>query len=122
MSYVLRPTSERDRARLSKWDRPTTRLDWQIVWEGDNPSLCLHGCDLVRDWDRPSGWKLPKEHRAALHDDLSALLPEFDAAVLLTATWTDDSIDIDEGISRAEALERVATNRIANRTVYRISG
>jgi hypothetical protein len=116
--YVLRPTTASDRARVSDWDRPPTDLDWSVERDNVGPSVALHACDMIRDWERPSGWNLPKELRSALHADVATLLRELDGPLELTATWIGDSIETEIPLTRADLLTRILANRIANRTAY----
>jgi hypothetical protein len=120
MSYTLKPKAVDDQSRLSGGRIPQTELDWSVVSDGHRSAITLHGCDLVRDWTRPSGWKLPSEHRAALHRDLSLLFSELPGEFEVTATWYGDPIDDEINLSRSEFLGRVLANRVANRTLYRI--
>ena len=105
MFYVLRPT----------------QLEWAVQQDGDDVTVSLHGCDYIRDWERPSGWKLPKVTRSALHHDFVALFGELEDDLELTATWSDDPVDTAVDLSRADILGRVLANQIANRTMYRIA-
>jgi hypothetical protein len=121
MFYVLRPVTDEGREVLANWERPKTRLEWSVVREADDLSLSLHGCDLVSDWERPSGWKLPKETRSLLHDDLADLFGQLPGNLELTAAWSDDPIDHSVDLSPADVLRRTLANEIANRTNYRIA-
>jgi hypothetical protein len=121
MFYVIRPVSEDGRLALNTWAAGETKLDWSVDGEGDDLALSLHGCDLVRDWERQSGWKLPEESRSALYDDMAALFARVPGGLELTATWTDDPVDQAIDLSRPELLTRVLANQIANRTTYRIA-
>jgi hypothetical protein len=73
---------------------------------------------MIRDWERPSGWKVPKELRSALHADVATLLRALDGPLELTATWIGDSIENEVPLTRADLLTRILANRIANRTAY----
>lgn len=106
---------------LAGWQRPPTQLEWLVQRDGVDVTVSLHGCDYIRDWERPSGWKLPKDKRAALHGDFVVLFGELLDDLELTATWTDDPVDQALEMSRADFLGRVLTNQIANRTTYRIA-
>jgi hypothetical protein len=118
--YVVRVESPEDRAVVDGWDRASLSLDWRIDRDGDVPTLSLHGCDMVREWDRPSGWKLPKEHRSSLYSDLSKLFWELPGSLELTAIWSSDDVAQDVELARGDVLDRVLKNRIANRTLYRV--
>ncbi len=120
MVYVVRPMTPSDRANLIGWDRAPVSLDWEIDRDDEEPTLSLHGCEMVREWDRPSGWKLPKEHRSSLHADLSTLFSQLTGVLELTATWSSDSVDQRVELPRADVLDRVLANRIANHTVYTV--
>ena len=107
---------------INGWEHAPISPDWQISRDGDVPTLSLHGCE-----PQPAsgiahlGWKLPKKHRSMLHADLSKLFGELDGVLELTATWSSDGVDQFVDLSRADVLERVLTNRIANGTAYTIT-
>src|SRR5262245_12962170 len=98
MLYVVRPATESDRARMSRGDRALA-LEWGIFDEG-GPALSLHGCDMVRDWDRPSGWKLAEKYRTKLHADFGTIFREFPGTLEVTAAWATDPVDEEMELER----------------------
>jgi hypothetical protein len=118
--YLLRPLTPSDQARVSSWDRAPVSLDWTIDRDDAAPTLSLHGCDMVREWDRPSGWKLSKVHRSSLHADLSTLFRALTGKLELTAVGSSDAVDQQVHLARSDVLAAVLSNRIANRTVYSV--